>query len=104
LVRANSADLAGEIIKAIGKQKVYVHLDCDVLDPGLVPTEFRVPGGLSLAMLKTVCAALAELPLVGFEIAELQYSNDASFAPADLAGLLDAIQPLASACAGDAFA
>lgn len=102
LVRPDSADLAGEIVQAIGKRKVYVHLDCDVLTPGIVPTEFRVPGGLSLASLKAVCSALAELPLVGLEIAEFQYSDETNLAPADLDGLLDAIEQLAAACANDA--
>lgn len=102
LVRPDSADLAGEIVQAIGKRRVYVHLDCDVLDPGIVPTDLRVPGGLSLAVLTTVCSALAELPLVGLEVAEFQYSDDAYLVPANLAGLLDAIEPLAAACANDA--
>jgi arginase family enzyme len=102
LVRADSVDLAGELVHAIGERKVYVHLDCDVLAPDLVPTEFRVPGGLSLAMLRAACSALAQLPLVGVEIAELQYSNDAYLGPANLEGLLDAIEPLVAASAHDA--
>jgi arginase len=102
LVSVSCPDFAGEIVRAIGKRKVYVHLDCDVLAPGLVPTEFRVPGGLSFAMLKAACCAVAELPLVGLEIAELQYSDDARLAPTNLADFLDAIEPLASACANDA--
>lgn len=101
LIRADSADLPGAIVQAIGQRKVYVHLDCDVLAPGSVPTDFSVPGGLSLAALGAVCSALAELPLVGLEIAELQYSETASLVPANLSGLLDAIEPLAAACANE---
>lgn len=99
VVRADSADLARELLEVVGNRKVYVHLDCDVLVPGLVPTEFRVPGGLSLASLRAACSALAERPLAGLEIAEFQYSDSASFEPADLTGLVDAIEPLAVAIA-----
>jgi arginase len=102
LVRADSADLKGEVVHAIGKRKVYVHLDCDVLAPGLVPTDFRVPGGFSFAKLRDVCCALAKLPLVGLEIAEFQYSEDVNLAPANLNELIDAIEPLAAACTNDA--
>ncbi|MBQ1763332.1 MAG: arginase family protein [Aquincola sp.] len=78
LIRSGSSDLAEEIVQVIGKRRVYVHLDCDVLHPGIVPTDFQVPGGLSLADLATACSTLARLRPVGLEIAEFQYSYEAN--------------------------
>ena len=45
--------LVEELGELIGDRPVYIHLDCDVLDPGIVPTEYRVPGGLSLPDLES---------------------------------------------------
>jgi arginase len=78
----------------IGKAPVYVHIDCDVLDPGIVPTEYTVPGGLSLADLRAVCELLARHEIVGVEIAELEATWKDTGAPAAIEPLLDALQPL----------
>lgn len=89
-------DLADRLMTAIGDRSVYVHLDCDVLDAGLLATEYQSPDGLSYAELKSAFDALARHDVVGFEIAEYEShwpdgrSNDAS-------GLLHAIDPLLSA-------
>lgn len=42
------SDLASDLRKTIAGRPVYVHLDCDVLNPGIVPTDFVIQGGLSL--------------------------------------------------------
>ncbi len=65
-------DLGARLRKAIRDRSVYVHLDCDVLEPGLVPTEYHVPGGLSLLDLTQACTTLAEYEVLGAEIAELE--------------------------------
>jgi arginase family enzyme len=89
-------DLADRLLAAIGGRSVYVHLDCDVLEPGLLATEYQSPNGLSYAELKSAFDALASTDVVGIEIAEYEShwsdgrSNDAN-------GLLNAIDPLLSA-------
>lgn len=65
-------DLATDLRNAIAGRPVYVHLDCDVLEPGIVPTDFVVPGGMSLDDLCTCAAVIAEHDFVGIEIAEFQ--------------------------------
>lgn len=65
-------DLADRLRTAIDGRPVYVHLDCDVLEPGTVPTDYRVPGGMTLAQLRDCAAVLAEHELVGIEIGELE--------------------------------
>ena len=47
----------------------------DVLEPGLVPTEHRVAGGLSLQQLKSIFEVLAEREVVEVEIAEFESSD-----------------------------
>lgn len=89
-------NLPSRLGAAIGDGPVYVHVDCDVLDPGLVPTEYQVPGGLSFADLHAACAVLAQSPLVGLEIAEFE-SHWANGRPAQVAGLIDALTPLLAA-------
>jgi arginase family enzyme len=104
LVPADSPDLANAILEAVAGRSVYVHLDCDVLEPGIVPTDFRVPGGLSLESLNQACSALAKLDLIGLEIAEFQYAWSENMEPASPLALVESLRPLlvAMAQAGDA--
>jgi arginase len=52
---------------------VYVHFDCDGLDPEVMPVQFPVPGGLGLDEARDVLAALAgEGRLVGLEVTALE--------------------------------
>ncbi len=87
-------DLAARVREAVAGRSVYFHLDCDVLEPGIVPTEYRVPGGLSLAELHGVAAVLAEHEVVGLEIAEFQSAWAEGGPPASPGDLLDALRPL----------
>ena len=65
-------DLAAELQAAIAGRPVYIHLDCDVLEPGIVPTDYLHQGGLDLAQLHALSAVMAHSEVVGLEIAELQ--------------------------------
>lgn len=99
LVRTDSPNIADAVIKAIANRPIYVHLDCDVLEPGLVPTDFRVEGGLSLETLFTIFTALSKTEILGIEIAEFQYTWATGMKAASPIGLIDAIQPLLNAIA-----
>jgi arginase len=90
-------DLAAALRKAIAGRPVYVHLDCDVLDPGIVPTDFVVPGGLSLDDLRTCAVVIAEHEFVGIEIAEFQSEWEAGGEVASPDLVLDALAPLLGA-------
>ncbi|GAA2795259.1 hypothetical protein GCM10010470_32820 [Saccharopolyspora taberi] len=83
--------IAEDLRAAVAGRPVYFHLDCDVLEPGTVPTDYRVPGGLSLTDLHAVCEVLAEHELVGAQIAEFEAPEDPPAVPEPL---LDAIRPL----------
>lgn len=93
--------LAARLAAAIGRSPVYVHLDCDVLEPDIVPTEYRVPGGLTLADLHEAMSTLAKNPVVGLEIAEFQARWPQTDAEASPEPLIDALGPLlAKICPG----
>lgn len=96
-VRAG-AGLAARLAAAVHGRPVYVHIDCDVLDAGLLATEYQVPDGLSFAQLREACAVLAACPLIGLEITEYEGAwPDGQPSGAD--GLLEAIAPLLAALA-----
>jgi arginase family enzyme len=86
-------DLAARLRAAIAGRPVYLHLDCDVLDPGIVPTEYEVAGGLTLADLRTVADVIAEQEIIGLEIAEFE-SQWADGRPGVPAPLIEALAPL----------
>jgi arginase len=57
---------------------VYVHLDCDVLDPTVHRSQFPAPGGMSLEALGGLLAGLGDR-IVGLEVTALE---DPGLAPA----------------------
>ena len=65
-------DFLTDLRSVLAGRDVYVHLDCDVLNPGIVPSEFQVPSGLSLHDLAAVCGAIADHHVVGLEISEFE--------------------------------
>lgn len=87
-------NLAQRLRSAIADRAIYVHIDCDVLEPGLVPTEYRVPGGLTFDDLRDACRVLAGNEVVGLEIAELEAAPGDARVASSIAGLLDALEPL----------
>lgn len=88
------SELPERLREAIGTAPVYVHIDCDVLDPGIVPTEYVADNGLSLADLRAACETMARNGIVGAEIAEFEATWKETGAAADTAGLVTAIEPL----------
>jgi len=88
IVRLIGVDDLGELSAVIAGRPVYIHIDCDVLEPGQVPTEYAVPGGLTLESLKRAMADLAGSELVGLEIGECQAGVGDEAAVAELVSAL----------------
>jgi arginase len=88
-------DLPARLSAAVGARDVYVHLDCDVLEPGIVPLEYQVAGGLSLDDLRACATVLAQRKILGVEVAEFE-SEWLDGRPATPDRLADAIAPLLS--------
>lgn len=89
-------DYLSRLRDSTGSLPLYVHLDCDVLNPGIVPTDYQVPGGFTLDELQQVSKVLAENPIVGLEIAEFEWTWPTSDIPASPLALLDALDPILS--------
>jgi arginase len=85
--------LVERLSAAVGTRDVYVHIDCDVLEPGIVPIEYEVPGGLTLADLHACATELATRKVIGVEIAEFECTW-LDGRPAAPGPLIDAIAPL----------
>ncbi|MFC7487891.1 arginase family protein [Knoellia sp. CPCC 206453] len=92
--------MADELRRAVAGRPVYVHIDCDVLDAGTVPTDYLVPNGMTLADLWATSSVLAESEIVGIEIGELESAADPSTPPGYVTRLLDALEPLLRAVEG----
>jgi arginase len=87
--------LVERLSAAVGNREVYVHLDCDVLEPGLVPIEYQVPGGLTFEELRACAAELGKRRILGVEIAEFE-SEWLDGRPGSPERLVDALTPLLS--------
>jgi arginase len=62
-----------ELATVLRDRTVFVHLDLDVLDPTVLPSQFPVPGGLSDGGLRTLLAEVADAAdVVGCEITALE--------------------------------
>jgi arginase family enzyme len=60
----------GLLAEALAGSAVFIHLDLDILDPGILPSPFPAPGGLSDAGLRTLLTEIAAAcPILGCEIA-----------------------------------
>jgi arginase len=72
LVETRGVDLVDRpslLASALEGREVFVHLDCDVLDPSVLPARFEATGGLSDGGLRTLLTEVAEATsLIGCEI------------------------------------
>jgi arginase len=87
-------DMLEDLDSAVGDRPVYFHLDCDVLEPGLVPTDYRVPNGSTFDELASVARRLATNEVVGIEVAEFEGTWADTGDPGNPRPLLDALSPL----------
>ena len=68
---------ASEVVGELRGQQVYVHLDLDVLDPSVLPSQFPEPRGMSEAGLRTLLADVArECDVVGVEVTAFEAPAD----------------------------
>lgn len=97
LVRVGPS-MADDLRRIVGGRPVYVHVDCDVLEAGTVPTDYRVDDGMTLADLRAAADVLTESEVVGLEVGELESAPDSESPPAYVVALLDALDPLLVEC------
>jgi arginase family enzyme len=94
---AAGPDLLGALDRYVGDSPVYFHLDCDVLEPGTVPTDYQVPDGLGLDDLAAVARRLCRNEIVGIEVAEFESAIDPTDLTDYVGPLLDALSPMMGA-------
>jgi arginase len=87
-------DVPTLLVNAVAGRPVYVHLDCDVLDPDIVPTDYAADRGLTLSELRNAFAAIAQGALIGFEVAELEGAWHDGGTPVPPDPILEALEPL----------
>lgn len=68
-----------ELIETVDGRDVFLHFSCDVLRPGIVPTDYTVEGGLSIDTVLNAARALATKRVVGLQISELEQDPHHSF-------------------------
>lgn len=85
--------MADRLRCVVDGRPVYVHVDCDVLDPGIVPTDYVVPDGMTLEDLRSSAEALQGSEIVGVEIGELE-SYVATSSTAHVTRLINALAPV----------
>ena len=86
-------DLAAELRRVVDGRPVYIHIDCDVMEPGIVLTDCSVPNGLALAVLNEAAQGLAESEIVGIEIGEFEAEARAP-AEQSVTDLFEALEPV----------
>jgi arginase len=63
-----------EVAQRLAGRKVYVHLDLDVLDPSILPTQFAVDGGLSDTGLQALLEEVAlDCEVIGLEVTAFEH-------------------------------
>ena len=88
----------GEVAEAVRGERVFLHLDLDILDPSVMPAGVPAPGGLSAEQLRALLADLAgAAELIGVEITAFEAPED----PAErarlarlLAGVVEPVVPI----------
>ena len=66
-----------EVAELLRDEEVYIHLDLDVLDPEILPSQFAVPHGLSDTGLRTLLGELRRSStLIGLEITAFEAPDD----------------------------
>lgn len=81
--------LRDRLTSAIAGRPIYLHLDCDVLQPGLIRTDYTVPEGLTLEDLHACAEAASHSEVLGLEIGEFEGEGSAT-----IDDLLDALDPV----------
>ncbi|MBC8718340.1 arginase family protein [Ochrobactrum sp. Marseille-Q0166] len=85
---------AETILKAIKGRPVWIHIDWDVMEPGLIPAAYAIDDGLNVIQLRSILAAIPESQIVGIELAEFEMPEAQQDAENALALIREATAPL----------
>ena len=83
------------VAASVAGERVFVHLDFDVLDPAVLPAGVPAPGGLSFEELHSLLVALtATSEVIGVELTAFEAPGDAEERGRLAARLVDVVAPL----------
>ena len=82
------------VLQAVGEAKVWIHIDWDVLEPGHVPADYKVAGGLLPSQIRALLTQLPADRVLGLELAEYQVPSDNAEAQSALSTILTIVGPL----------
>lgn len=82
------------ILKAVGKSKLWIHIDWDALEPGFVPADYKVPNGLMPDQLRILFEAIPSEQILGIELAEFKAPLEDEGSEKALSIILDIIEPV----------
>lgn len=93
---------AENILDAVGGAPVWVHIDWDVLEPGYVPADYKVPDGMLPTQIRALFEAIPPAQLVGVEVAEFNAPEDEEISAHAVSVILDMIAPVFETAAAHA--
>jgi arginase len=96
LDRAGVTVVAPEhMVAAVRAERVFLHLDLDVLDPDVMPAGVPAAGGLGMGELRSLLAGLAgAADLIGVEVTAFEAPDDPAERERIAAQLADVVAPL----------
>ncbi|MEP7453528.1 arginase family protein [Phyllobacterium sp. SB3] len=88
-------DATPEAIRnAIGDTPVWIHIDWDCLEPGIVPAAYKVQNGLAQHQIRLILQSIKPEQILGVELAEFEAADNAEECDTALSNILDIVEPL----------
>lgn len=85
---------AQRVAQEVGGAPVWVHIDWDVLEPGYVPLDYKVPGGLVPSQIRAILGSVPAADVLGIELAEFAATADESIDDEAVNTILDMVAPV----------
>ncbi|PRA55481.1 arginase family protein [Brucella pituitosa] len=85
---------AQSLLAAIGTGPLWIHIDWDVMEPGLIPAAYAIEDGLLAPQLRDALAAIPASQIAAIELAEFELPEDKQAADHALDLILEITAPL----------
>ena len=82
------------VAEAVNGSRVWVHIDWDVLEPGYVPADYKVPDGLVPTQIRGILEAVPAANILGIELAEFAATTDRATDDGAVNTILDMVAPV----------
>ncbi len=82
------------VLSAINGSRVWIHIDWDVLEPGYVPADYKVPEGMLPTQIRAIFEAIPLELILGIELAEFNAPTDDDSSEKALSIILSIVAPV----------